>query len=421
MTIVRCITLCVLVAISQQVSAQQLLQWISAQDLSRYTPLEREKWIEEEKPLKLRVFGGLSYDSNLLRLSGDTPPPASESGKDDMIYVIGAGGKYELRESRQKFIAEANVSEYKFQNFGNLDNTSDNLRGEWQWQAGHDWSGVLGAGQRRYLESFANFQQNVRDMVNVNRAYGSANYLLHSHLKLSVDSAFYDTDHGEVTRNSLDSKIMNTAFTVNWVTPALNTVGLQYRTSDARFPNEEIIASTLVKNNYHENEFSLVAHWVPSGASDFIGRVGYTSRKFDELPQRDFSAPTWRLVYLWEVTGKTSFQFATWREIAEFDDLTTNYVRATGVSFVPLWSMTRQVALRGKISYENRRYVGDTGFVPVTAQREDKDQIYQISALWTPVRLTELAWTVESGRRTSNQVFADYKYEATSLVVTHYF
>jgi len=65
--------------------------------------------------------------------------------------------------------------------------------------------------------------------------------------------------------------------------------------------------------------------------------------------------------------------------------------------------------------------VGDPGIVPVIERREDKDRLYQISALWTPLRLTELALVVESGRRTSNQASAEFKYEATSFLVTQYF
>ena len=48
------------------------------------------------------------------------------------------------------------------QRFDNLDNLSDNLRGEWQWQAGNSWNGTLGVGQRRYLSGFTDVQQNIR-------------------------------------------------------------------------------------------------------------------------------------------------------------------------------------------------------------------------------------------------------------------
>jgi exopolysaccharide biosynthesis operon protein EpsL len=412
MNMMRFVALCALVAIPPYGLAQQL---------EEYTPLVREKWIQEEQPLKLKVSGGISYDSNLFRLSEQTDAQTviGTSDKSDIIYQLGAGGKYELRQSRQKFIAEANVTEYKFRHFDGLDNTSSDLRGEWQWQVGNDWSGDLGVGHRRYLESFANFQQNVRDMVNQDRVYGSANYLLHSHLKLTLDADWVDAQHSDQSRNELDSKIDNTAFTVNWVTPAQNTVGLQYRTADARFPHPD--ATTLITNDYTEDEYSLVAHWRLSGASEASARIGHTERKFDQAPNRNFSGPTWRLAYLWLPTGKTSLELATWRELSQFQDLSVNYVRVTGISVVPTWSVAPQVVLRGKISLQTLEYLGDSGTSSGSSGREDKDRLYQISALWTPLRLTELGFTIETGRRTTNQAFAGYKYDAISVLATRYF
>jgi exopolysaccharide biosynthesis operon protein EpsL len=414
MKILRLVALCALLAFGQQSLAQEL------QD---YTPLDRERWLMEEQPLQLKIFGGLRYDSNLFRLSDDADPKTTigSDDKSDIIYQLGAGGKYELRQSRQKFIAEATITEYKYQNFDNLDNTSNNLRGEWQWELGKDWDGNLGVGHRRFLESFSNFQQNVRDMVDQDRIYGRANYLLHSHLKFTLDADWYDTQHSEQSREALDYKLNNTAFTVSWVTPALNTVGLQYRNSDAKYPNPQVFGGTLVENSYTEDELSVVAHWRLGGVSEGIARVGYTERKFDQTPGRDLSEPTWRLIYRWQPTGKTQFEFSTWRELAEFQDLTANYARVTGVSVVPTWSVAPKVVLRGKISFQTWSYVDIPGASVVNNDREDKDSLYQISALWTPLKLTEFTLSVEYGKRTSNVTFADYTYEATSLLVTRYF
>ena len=414
MNMMRFVALWALITIQQQGLAQQL---------EGYTPLEREKWMQEEQPLKFRVSGGISYDSNLFRLSdqADAQVAIGTSDKSDIIYRLGVGGKYELRKSRQKFIAEINVTEYKFQDFDDLDNTSNDLRGEWQWQVGNNWDGDLGLAHRRYLENFANFQRYVRDMVEQDRLYASANYLLSSRLKLTLDADRYDTEHSEQARNVLDSKINNTAFTVNWITPSQNTVGLQYRIADASFPNRDTIGTTSVDNSYKEDEMSVVVHWTLSGLSQIFARLGYTERKFDELPTRNFSDPTWRLTYLWRPSGKAALEVATWRELSQFQDLTANYVRVTGLSVAPTWSLTPQVALRGRVLYETRNYVGDSGIGPVLQRREDKDRVFQISALWTPLRLTELALTLESGKRTSNQVFADYNYDAISILATRYF
>jgi exopolysaccharide biosynthesis operon protein EpsL len=421
MKLVRFAAFCTLFVASQHLYAQQQADYTAA-DLTRYTPLEKEKWFEDQRSLKLRATAGITYDSNLLRQSDEPGAPnAGTSQKDDFIYRLGAGAKYDVQSSRQKFTVEANVAEYRFQNFDNLNYTGDDLRGEWLWQAGNDWSGTLGIGQRRYLENFSNFQQDVRDVVNQNRAYGSADYLLNSHLKLSVNGSYYDTQHGDSNRTVLDSRIGNLGFAVNWVTPALNTAGLQYKRSDATYPNNEVVATTSLANDYHDDEYSVITHWVASGASEFIARVGYTKRTFDQLPSRNFSDPTWRLTYLWKVTGKTAIDFSTWREIAEFEDLTANFVRDTGVSVTPAWSITQQLILRGKVSYEIRKYVGDPGIVPITQRREDRDRVVQIAALWTPLRLTEFSLTTEAGRRTSNQAFVDYKYESVSLGLAYYF
>ncbi|MBC8007781.1 MAG: outer membrane beta-barrel protein [Prolixibacteraceae bacterium] len=414
MSMLRFVVLCAFLAIHQQGWAQQL---------EAYTPLEQEKWMQEEQPLKFRVLGGITYDSNLFRLSDDTDAQSvlGTSEKSDIIFRLGAGGKYELRKSRQKFIAEINVSEYKFKEFDDLDNTSNDLRGEWQWELGNNWNGELGLAHRRYLESFSNFQLYLRDMVDQDRLYGSANYLLNSRLKFTLDADRYDTEHSEQTRNVLDSTINNMAFTVNWVTPAQNTIGLKYRTADASYPNRDTIGTLSVDNSYKEDELSVVTQWAVTGASQIYARLGYTKRNFDELPTRNFSDPTWRLTYLWRPTGKAGLEVATWREISEFQDLSANYVRVTGLSVVPTWSLTPQLALRGRIAYETRDYVGDPGLGAVVVAREDKDTVFQISALWTPLRLTELIMTLETGKRTSNQMFADYDYNAISVLATRYF
>jgi exopolysaccharide biosynthesis operon protein EpsL len=414
MDLMRLVVFCALIALQQQGLAQEL---------EGYTPLERERWIQDEKPLKLKLFGGLSYDSNLFRLSDDANSQAiiGSQDKSDIIYQLGAGGKYELVQSRQKFLAEATVTEYKYQNFDNLDNTSNSLLGEWQWQLGNDWNGDLGVGHRRYLESFANFQANVRDMVEQERVFGKANYLFHSHLKFTLDADWYDTEHGDQGRSTLNYKINNTAFTVNWVTPALNTVGLRYRTSDARYPNSAFVGTTLIDNSYTEDEYSVVANWKLGGASEAIARIGYTRREFEQAPSRNLSEPTWRVIYRWIPTGKSDVEFATWRELAEFQDLTANYARTTGVSVVPTWSITPKVVLRGKISLQTWNYVNAPGIPTSSNGREDKDRLYQVSALWTPLKLTELTLSVESGKRTSNVKFADYDYEATSILLTRYF
>ena len=372
---------------------------------------------EDERPLHLQVSGSVAHDSNLFRLPSevDPQPVIGSSDKSDNIFRIGAGGRYETRVSRQKFLVEANVDHYRFQNFDNLNNDSYDGRGEWKWQVGNFWDGTLGIGQRRYLAGFANLQRNTKDMIDQGRAYGSANYNLHSHLRFTLDLGWYDNRHSADSQKIFDTKVDNTAFTVNWVTPAQNTVGLQYRTANAHYSNRDLVATPGLDNAYQENEYNLVAHWRASGASDFVFRLGHTERTFNQSPIRNFSGPTWRIAYNWQPDGKVGLELATWREIAEFETLGTNYVRSTGFSLAPTWSITPKTSLKAKASYVTDKFLGDSGIVAVTSSREDKSRIYQLSALWSPLRRTNVTLALEKGERTSNQRLADYEYRSVTL------
>jgi exopolysaccharide biosynthesis operon protein EpsL len=385
--------------------------------------LEKERLQDAERPLQLKASGGAMHDSNPFRLSSDADAASAlgSTSKSDNIYRLGAAGLYEFRHSRQKVIAEASLDQYWYRNFSDLNNTSYNLRGEWLWEAGNRWDGSLGFLHRRYLEAFSNIQANIKDMIEQDRAYGSANYRFHPRVKVTVDLNWTDSDHGAESRQTLDSEIRNAAFTLNWVTPAENTVGLQYRHADARYPNSEFVAGSLVDNAYTEDEVSLVSRWRMTGTSTLVARVGHTERKFDQLPNRNFSGPTWRVTYQWRPAGKAGLDASAWQEISEFEDLSANYVRSTGASVSPTWSLTQQVSLRGRVLYQIRDYLGDPGVVAITERREDEETLLQLAAIWTPYRQTDVTFALDAGKRTSNEALADYEYQAVSATLTRRF
>jgi len=205
------------------------------------------------------------------------------------------------------------------------------------------------------------------------------------------------------------------------VSPAENTVGVQYRTADATYPNHQVIAGNVVDNAYRENEFNVVANWRFSGLSTFQARLGHTERNYRALTSRNFSGPTWRLSYNWLPTGKLGFDFSTWREIGEYQSQDSNYVQITGISVIPTWSVTPNVSLQGKIARLSDKYLGDPGIVPVTSDREDTERIYQIAVLWTPIRRTTLTFSVEKGERTSNIPVFSYDYRTIGVTGVYTF
>lgn len=76
-------------------------------------------------------------------------------------------------------------------------------------------------------------------MIGRDRAYGSANYRVKSRLKPTLNLSANEESHGADFQQSMDLKTNTAAFSVNWITPAQCTVGLHYRTADARYPNQQ--------------------------------------------------------------------------------------------------------------------------------------------------------------------------------------
>lgn len=418
MTLLRLAILVALLASSRLTFAQLVVDERLLWDQRLF---EIEKRQEQDRPLQLRVFGGFRHDSNLFRLSSDADSEAilGTSDKSDNVYLVGAGARVEMEKSRQKFFIDGSAEQSWYQNFSDLDNTTNALQGEWDWQVGNDWNGKLGAGHRRYLESFANIQENVKDMINRDRAYGSANYQPVSYLRFSVDGDWVKTDHGAETRQELDSRADSAAFTVSWVTPAENTMGIRLRTTDATY--DDAPASSVASRDFTEDEYSFVATWRVTGASIFRGRLGRTEREFDQSPDRNFSGPTWRLGYEWTPTGKTALELAIWRELHGFEDLSGEYVRTTGIGIFPAWSVMPKLILQGKALYQTRDYFGSAAPVPASGVREDHELLFQVAGIWTPLRLTQLILAVESGKRTSNQALSDYDYQSISAGVMRTF
>ena len=384
---------------------------------------ETESLVEMDRPLQFRVYGGFRHDSNLFRLSDDQDPQATigSSDKSDNIYQVGAGARLELKKSRQQFTVDGNVEQNWFQNFDSLNNTGNLLRGEWAWQAGNDWKGTLGAGHRRYMDSFTNVQQNIKDMIDRDRVYGSANYRPVSYLRFTVDADWINSDHDAVTRDVLDNRTQSTAFIASWVTPSENSLGVSLRKTDAHYPNAISPTGGAGGGDYEDNEYSLVGVWKASAASVLQGRFGHTEREFEQAGSEGFSGPTWRFSYEWEPTAKTALEFALWRELYGFEDLSGSYVRTTGIGFFPAWSVVPKLVLQARLLYQMRDYLGDFTVAPGAGAREDKERQIQLAAIWTPLRLTKLVFMVEAGDRDSNQALADYEYQSFGVGIMRTF
>lgn len=371
----------------------------------------------EERRVRVYVFGGADRDSNLFRLA-DTASAQAVLGtteKSDTVTRAGVGLKADLPVSRQRLLFDLRGEQHDYQRFDLLDHSEYRGSGAWRWAAGNQWSGEIGVGTRRFLASLADLQAPVKDLVTEDRALAGAGYLVTPRWKVRGMVDWIQWEHEEPVRQTLDARVVGGTVGLDYVTPPGNFVGGQARYSEGDYPNRQVVAGSLVSNQYHELESSAVLHWIVTGKSTFDARLGYTSRRHDEVSQRDFDGATGRLNYDWFVAAKTLLNFSVWRELRSAEDISASYVVSEGWGVGPAWAPTSKLVFQAKYVREDRDYRGDPIFVASGAPpRDDTFRGVALTAGYAPRRNIQFSLGAESGERESNIAGIAYEYTAVS-------
>jgi exopolysaccharide biosynthesis operon protein EpsL len=345
------------------------------------------------------VSYSVTRDDNLFR--------TASNAETETINQLMAGINVDLPISRQRVLARASVSKTKFSRFGDLDYSGRDLLGQWDWQLGNQWSGDLGYSNTRTLASFADFQQRTQNLRTQTNRFFDAAYKLHPEWQVKAGMSRHELTNSAESQSYVDSTSDTAQLALNYVSPTSSTVGLQVKRIDGKLPNRELIVATLYDNSYRQTEYNATADWAFSGDTRFTGRLGYTKRAHDQVPERDFSGIAGRLGMNWMLAGKTSVDFAVWRELGSVDSGVASYYVTKGASITPNWAVTSKLNLRGRLSTENRDYQGDPRAVNYDA-RQDKVRTLSVGASYTPWRNTQVGLNYQRDRRSSNRAGAEY-------------
>jgi len=367
------------------------------------------------RPVQAFVSGGLYHDSNLFRLSdgANTQALLGTTQRSDDIRRFGAGLKADLRFSQQHLLLNARIDDYRYSRFSFLDHTGYNADATWRWRAGRLWSGNVGYARRRLLSAFGVLQAPVRDMITETHAFANANRMLSPRWRVrgGVDRYGYNYSNPQVT-TSLDR---STAVTVggDYVTPQENSVGAQEKYTVGRYAGTPGFGG--LDNRFHESELSAVASWRVTGKSQFVGRIGYTNRKHEQLSERDYHGVTGRLDYAWTPGAKTLLNFAAWRELEAIENALANYALSQGVSFGPHWAPTLRTVVQANVFRLKREYLGDAALLPAgTPERVDTVRGANLSFGYSPRRFLRVSLGLERGTQGSNYAGGDYTYDLVS-------
>lgn len=372
---------------------------------------------KSERPLHFYVFGGAYHDSNVFRLpdGANTQAILGTSERSDTVRHAGVGMKADVTASRQQLLIDARATRYSYDRFGFLDNTGYHAAATWKWLAGPAWTGDVGYASDRFLAQFGELQAPIKDLISVNHAFAVAKRRITPEWQLRGGVDWVTYHHSAATLASAENQTTSFTIGADHFTPQGNSVGAQLKASDGQYPNREVVAGSEVDNQYRELEASAVANWQVSGKSRFNGRLGYTTRRHNQISQRNYHGVTGIMDYAWTPSPKTLLDLSAWRELRSIEDTLANYVLSEGVSVGPHWAPTVRTVVQFRVFRERRNFLGDPGFV-LTSAPERIDTLHggKLSFGYAPRRFVRVSVGWEHGTRDSNTAGRDYHYNIVS-------
>src|SRR5262249_7475040 len=138
----------------------------------------------------------------------------------------------------------------------------------------------------------------------------------------------------------------------------------------------------------------LFGDWTLSGSSHLIWNVMRVHREFPDLPQRDFSAWTYRVQYDWTYSPKLLLSGIAAQDVTATEDTAAHFVLAKTLSLLATRRWSEKTTCTGLASWSKRDSIGDPGIGQVpglsfTPGREDKiwtfqaDATYRYNRNWT--------------------------------------
>ncbi len=355
----------------------------------------------------------VTYDSNVFRLSPslDTVGAIGTSQRSDVILNTSIGFALNVPVSLQRFQLGYVWFDSRYRTFKDVDHRGHTARAAYLWAITPRLTGEIGYQEQETLASFANIQGRRPDLVTSRMAYANGAWMVTPSWRAHADLNASQVEHSE-NRALNDLETESAELGLSYVTAQENRIGVAVRTERGRTPDERLLFGLPFDNEYTQNGVGVQGRWVVTGHSRFDGRLDYTSRKYEQVSERNYAGPTFRLTYTWTPTGKITVATTAQRDIAPLEDITTSFVLVTGITVRPDWAITDKINIRGNFAYSKWDYRGDPA---LSLDFEHRVRTAGVSVAYRPAARIAITGGLARETRTSTLANGDYKVDTATL------
>lgn len=369
------------------------------------------------------LYGASIYNSNPFLIPNDAEAERRLGTTDtgDLITRAGAGLQMAWPIGLQMLRFDGWIERNNYQNFNSLDHTAFDAKFDWDWEVGRLWRGTIETGYSRGIASFQEFRNLDKNVTTRRITSADAGLQFLPDWEWVLGARRRSTSFDK--RSDLD-RVESTGFTeVHYDSPVKTRIGLRAEVTKGDLNRDERLPDgTVLGNDYVETQYSVVLGVEGSEDLSYLtGRFGFTQRKFDDRPERDFSGPTAHLSYLWKVTANTGLRLSAWRELQAQNNEIVNYLVSQGYSLEPIWQATIKLRVHGHYSFQNRDYQGRDTPGNLNAGREDDLHTIGLGIDYQALPNLYLSLEARHQSRDSNREIRKFDYEEVSAGVTYEF
>ena len=386
--------------------------------------------VHAEGIIDIRPYVGtnISYDDNVFRFS--SPSQAQQafgsSATADTITRLDIGLDANVRLSRQQLRLSAALSESRYNRFDLLDNTAKSALLAWDWQLGNDFFGVLSASKNESIAGFNEIRSAVKNLRTVERQTASVNWRFHPDWTAYASREQSTTDNELLSFASLNRDSNTTEAGMRYNNTLGTQLALSYRLIDSEYPNRTGFAAVLFGDESVQSAVTLEAAWLPSAKTRISTKLSRVKIDYEDSPQREFSGFNQRFDIGHALTSKVTLNASVYKEVEPIDDILSTYVEATGISFNPSWAISSKLILRGGVGYQDREYLGSTGFVnngffTAADDRNDSSKSANLALSYVPSLKSLIQVQYQAEKRESSLNNQSYQFNSLSFVARYTF
>lgn len=305
-------------------------------------------------PLDLYGRIGWAHDDNLLRIADGAP--AFDNQRSDSWTTVEFGAVVDKSWARQRLLAVAKVSKVNFDHFRQLDYDGKDFQGTWYWQLGNRLSGELGATYEQTLAPYTDFRSDQRNLREQRRSFFKGAWKLHPRweARTALSHERFDYELAAQSFNDRTEDVLE--LEGRYLAPSGSTVGLVLRRIEGDYPNRRPFATTLLTDDFTQDELKARVDWKTGGALTVQALAGYARRRQPSFGTGRTSGANGRVTALYEPNGKLAYRASIWRDFAPLESTVVSYTLNKGASVGATWNASAKIRVDADAVHERRNY-----------------------------------------------------------------